>query len=104
MAKFIIPFVFAFYPTILIIETFDLFPFIWIVARTCFCIWLFSSALSGFDRQKLSIPEIIIRFAAAFAVLAVSPMIHIPAILVGLLMIFIDVRKPKPNTANEVTS
>jgi len=30
-------------------------------------------------------------------------MIHIPAILVGLLMIFIDVRKPKPNTANEVT-
>ena len=104
MAKFIIPFVFAFYPTILIIETFDLFPFIWIVARTCFCIWLFSSALSGFDRQKLSIPEIIIRFVAAFAVLAVSPMIHIPAILVGLLMIFIDVRKPKPNTANEVTS
>lgn len=103
MAKFIIPFVFAFYPTILIIETFDLFPFIWIVARTCFCIWLFSSALSGFDRQKLSIPEIIIRFVVAFAVLVVSPMVHIPAILVGLLMIFIDVRKPKSNSANEVT-
>ena len=104
MAKFIIPFVFAFYPTILIIETFDLFPFIWIVARTCFCIWLFSSALSGFDRQKLSVPEIIIRFVAAFAMLVVSPVVHIPAILFGLLLIFIDVRKAKPNTANEVTS
>lgn len=102
MAKFIIPFVFAFYPTLLIIETFDLFPFIWIVARTCFCIWLFSSALSAFDRRKLSIPEIIIRFVAAFAVLVVNPMIHIPAIFIGLLMIFIDVRKAKPITANEV--
>ena len=67
MAKFIIPFVFAFYPTILIIEEFSLLPFLWIVARTCFCIWLFSSALSGYDRRKLTIPEIITRFTAAFA-------------------------------------
>jgi len=39
MAKFIIPFVFAFYPTVLIIETFSLLPFIWIVLRTAptFC-------------------------------------------------------------------
>lgn len=92
MAKFIIPFVFAFYPTILIIEEFSLLPFVWIVARTCFCIWLFSSALSGYDRRKLTIPEIITRFTAAFALLAPSPAIHLPVILVGLGLIVWDFR------------
>jgi len=91
MAKFIIPFIFAFYPTILIIEEFSLLPFLWIVARTCFCIWLFSSALSGFDRRKLTPPEIGLRFVAAFACLATDPMIYLPAIAVGLALIAFDV-------------
>ena len=92
MAKFIIPFIFAFYPTILIIEEFSLLPFLWIVARTCFCIWLFSSALSGFDRRKLSLPEIVLRFGLAFACLATAPVIHLPAIALGLALIVFDVR------------
>lgn len=92
MAKFIIPFVFAFYPTILIIEEFSFLPFLWIVARTCFCIWLFSSALSAYDRRKLSIPEVFIRFVAAFAMLAPSAAIHLPAIVIGISMILWDVR------------
>ena len=92
MAKFIIPFVFAFYPTILIIEEFSMLPFLWIVARTCFCIWLFSSALSGYDRRKLSIPEIVVRFVVAFTMLVPSPAIHLPAILIGLALIAWDVR------------
>ncbi|MDP5218485.1 TRAP transporter fused permease subunit [Ruegeria sp. 2205SS24-7] len=90
MAKFIIPFVFAFYPTILVIEQFSLLPFLWIVARTCFCIWLFSSALSGFDRRKLTIPEIVVRFGTAFACLATDPLIQIPAIGIGLALVAYD--------------
>ncbi|WP_424831415.1 TRAP transporter permease [Ruegeria sp.] len=90
MAKFIIPFVFAFYPTILIIEQFSLLPFLWIVARTCFCIWLFSSALSGFDRRKLTIPEIVVRFGAAFACLATDPLIQVPAIGIGMALVAYD--------------
>ncbi|WP_299723416.1 TRAP transporter fused permease subunit [uncultured Tateyamaria sp.] len=96
MAKFIIPFIFAFYPTILIIEEFSLFPFLWIVARTCFCIWLFSSALSGFDRRKLSLPEIVLRFGIAFTCLATAPMIHLPAIAVGIALILFDLRAARP--------
>ena len=92
MAKFIIPFVFAFYPTILIVEEFSLLPFLWIVARTCFCIWLFSSALSGFDRRKLSAPEIVIRFVTAFTCLATDPIYHLPAVALGLALIAIDIR------------
>jgi len=92
MAKFIIPFVFAFYPTILIIEEFHLVAFIWIVLRTCFCIWLFSSALSGYDRRSLSVLEIVARFVVAFAMLATNPLIHIPAILTGAALIIYDRR------------
>lgn len=92
MAKFIIPFVFAFYPTILIVEYFSLLPFLWIVFRTCFCIWLFSSALSGFDLKKLTVVEIILRFVSAFSCLALSPVIHIPAVAVGCVLIFVHRR------------
>lgn len=93
MAKFIIPFVFAFYPTILIIEQFSLLPFIWIVLRTCLCIWLFSSALSAYDRTKLSLIEIVLRFVVAFAMLALDPLVHIPAIVLGVLLILFNFRR-----------
>ena len=97
MAKFLIPFIFAFYPTILIVETFDLFPFIWIVVRTCFCIWLFSSALSGFDRNRLTILEIVLRFCAALAVLALSPIVHVPAIAIGIVLVLFDWYRSRGN-------
>ncbi|WP_415404641.1 TRAP transporter permease [Tateyamaria sp. SN3-11] len=104
MAKFIIPFVFAFYPTILIIEEFSLLPFLWIVARTCFCIWLFSSALSGYDRRKLTVVEIAARFAIAFTMLATNPAIHLPAVVVGLALIAWDVRAARAPTPKAGTS
>ncbi len=93
MAKFIIPFVFAFYPTILIIEVFETVAFIWIVLRTCFCIWMFSSALSGYDRRALSKLEIVLRLVVAFLVLAISPSVHLPAIVIGILLLIFDRRQ-----------
>ncbi len=93
MAKFIIPFVFAFYPTVLIIEQFELTTFLSIVLRTCFCIWLFSSALSMFDRRRLSLAETVLRFVAAFAALAISPFIYVPAVVAGVLLILFDRRR-----------
>ena len=93
MAKFVIPFVFAFYPTVLIIEQFELFAFVSIVFRTCFCIWLFSSALSMFDRRRLSVVETVLRLVAAFAALAISPVIYLSAICAGLLLIIFDHHK-----------
>jgi len=93
MSKFIIPFIFAFYPTILIVEEFHLWPFVWIIVRTLFCIWLFSSALSAYDRGRLSWPEIILRFACAFAMLALSPVVQLPAIALGVALIAWDIRR-----------
>ncbi len=95
MAKFIIPFIFAFYPTLLIVEEFHLLTFVWILARTLFCIWLFSSALSAFDRGRLSWPEVVLRFLAAFAVLALDPVYYLPALALGVALILWDLRRGK---------
>ena len=104
MAKFIIPFVFAFYPTVLIIETFSLLPFIWIVLRTCLCIWLFSSALSGYDRRKLSLLEIALRLVAAFAALALPVAVHLPAVLIGIALLAFDWHRTRPTTQRPETA
>ena len=93
MAKFIIPFIFAFYPTILIIEVFDPVIFTGIVVRTLFCIWLFSSALSAYDRGKLTWPEVVLRFAAAFAVLFTDMTVYLPAAALGIALIAWDMRR-----------
>ncbi len=93
MAKFIIPFIFAFYPTLLIVEEFQLWTFIWIVARTMFCIWLFSSALSAYDRGKLTWLEVGLRFVAAFVLLAISPMFYLPALALGIALIAWDLKR-----------
>ncbi len=99
MAKFIIPFIFAFYPTVLIIEEFSLLPFLWIIARTCLCIWLFSSALSGFDLRKLTGVEIALRMFTAFGCLLISPLLHIPAIVLGIALILFDRKSSHSQTA-----
>lgn len=104
MAKFIIPFIFAFYPSILIIEQFNLLPFLWIIVRTCFCIWLFSSALSGYDRGKLTIAEIVLRFVAAFAMLALDPLVYLPALAVGVVLIAFDLRRLRQGQAAGIVS
>ncbi len=101
MSKFIIPFIFAFYPTILIVEEFQLGTFLWIVARTLLCIWLFSSALSVYDRGKLTWIEVILRFAAAFAILFLDPLIYGPAIALGIALIAWDIRRGETSTATK---
>ncbi len=99
MAKFIIPFIFAFYPTLLIVEQFDLLTFVWIFTRTLLCIWLFSSALSAYDRGKLTWLEVGLRFIAAFSLLALNPMIYLPALVLSVALILWD-QKRRPTSAN----
>ncbi len=98
MAKFIIPFIFAYYPSVLIVEQFHAGTFVWIIVRTLFCIWLFSSALSAFDRGRLSVVEVIFRFATAFALLATNPAIHLPAIAGGVALIAWDRIRVRTNS------
>jgi TRAP-type uncharacterized transport system fused permease subunit len=105
---FVIPFVFAFNPEILLIPAAVLNPeaanggtqylagydgtvhvagLIWILARLGLSLYLLSSALAAFDRFPLSLVEVILRILMAVLVFSGDVIIQLPAIGFGLLML-----------------
>ena len=86
-AKFIIPFAFAYYPTLLLVENFDLLSFISIILRLTLTIYLISSALSGYDRNRLNFASIAIRLILAGSCLLTPIEFHGPASVVTIIII-----------------
>ena len=106
IVMFVIPFVFAFYPELLLIEAavidpsttegaeikylpgydgqVDWGPLSWLLARMFLALYLLSSALAAFDRVKLALWECGIRLALAALVLAKDPMIQGAACVVAI--------------------
>lgn len=66
---FAIPFTFAFNPLLLTVEQagaeFSLLSWLWLLAKLVIGILLVASALSGFDKRALKLPEILVRLVAA---------------------------------------
>ena len=89
-AMFIVPFVFAFYPDILLVEEaggFEWGNLISICLRLLLCLWLLASAFSGFDALKLGWLEIVVRIALAAAVLYTDTLISSSAVVLGIALI-----------------
>ncbi|GGO83416.1 C4-dicarboxylate ABC transporter permease [Marinobacterium nitratireducens] len=67
---FIIPFIFAYNPLLLIVEqagaAFELMPWLWLIVKLALGIYLLATALTGFDRTKLRPFEIALRLGATF--------------------------------------
>ena len=88
LVKFVVPFVFAFYPVILIVEEsgtqFEWLPFLSIISRLLVVIYLVSSAVIGFDQRRLPIWEIIIRLTLGVLILITDPFIHWGATVVAI--------------------
>jgi len=107
---FTIPFVFAFYPEILLIEqaqiaqsldgssggksylpgydgTIDGPSLSWLLVRLVLALYLVASALTKFDSATLSTLEVIGRLLVAVLLLIKSPYICAPAFIVGIIMI-----------------
>ena len=89
---FVIPFIFAFYPELLLIDaakidpnsssgeflpgyegSISFFDMIWLLLRLSLALYLISSALAKFDRLTLSMPEVVIRIAAAILIIMSTP-------------------------------
>ena len=89
IVKFIVPFVFVFYPVLLIVDEsgFDLTVFVLTIFRVVVAIFTLSSALTGFDAKKLGWPEIILRVAAALSCLMLAPIIHWPATAICIALL-----------------
>ncbi len=83
LVKFIVPFIFAYYPVMLIVEEsgapFEVAGFVSIIARTLLVIYLVSSTVISFDHRSLPLWEMGVRLALAALVLYVDPLVHWPA-------------------------
>ena len=88
VAKCVIPFVFAYYPILLIVEesgvAFDTLSFTSIIIRLLLAIYLLASAVSAFDVRQLPVWEITSRIVLAGLVLYVEPTLHWPATVAAL--------------------
>ena len=78
IVKFLVPFIFVYYPVLLIVDEsgFSATEFVLTLLRVVVAIITLSSALAGFDKTKLSWPEVILRVVAAFGCLIVVPQVH----------------------------
>ena len=100
IVMFTIPFVFAFYPELLLIEQalidptsptnsplpgyengIDFVGLSWLLARLVFALYLVATALAKFDSKSLSFFEIGMRLTLALAILAKPQAIHFAAII-----------------------
>jgi TRAP-type uncharacterized transport system fused permease subunit len=98
IVMFAIPFVFAFYPEILLIDQALIDPasptgaplagyengvsfgsLLWLIARLMLALYLVASALAGFDVARLSFLWILIRLGAAVAILMRPEMVQFGA-------------------------
>ena len=114
IVMFVIPFVFAMYPEILLIEAavrdpsslpsaakylpgYDgqlyLGPLIWLLARLTLALYLLASALAAFDRKSLSAIEIAMRLALAALVMFKAVEVHAVATLVAVLLVSLHVTR-----------
>jgi len=104
IVMFTLPFVFAIYPELLIIEKAVLDPetglflagydgtinvgwLLFLFARIALALYLVSSALSAYDQKALSAVEIIFRLAIAVLILFKPMEMYGPAILIGIAVI-----------------
>lgn len=104
---FLVPFIFAFHPELLLIEAAVLNPdsnsadkyltgydgqihiagLLWLLTRLTLALYLISSALSRFDTKQLPWWEIGVRLVLATLVLSGTPMIYGPAVFAALGLI-----------------
>ena len=80
LVKFLVPFVFAFYPVVLLVEEsgtqFEWWSFLSIILRLMIVIYLVSSAVIGFDRRRLPAWEIAVRLVLGLLIILTDPLIH----------------------------
>jgi len=116
IVMFIIPFVFAMYPEILLIEaaildpnsspsaaqylpgydgTFYLGALIWLLVRLVVALYLLASALARYDARPLPVWETFLRLALALAVMLSNPVIHVPAFIAAIALVAIHMATSK---------
>lgn len=109
VVMFTIPFIFAIYPEILVIEaafidpksqageivylpgydgTVDWSALIGLLGRVIIALYLLASALAAFDKQRLATWEIVVRLTLAVLVMVTPSSVYIPACIASIILVF----------------
>lgn len=120
IVMFVIPFVFAIYPELLLIESAVLDPnalpsaaqylpgydgerhygaLSWLLLRLILALYLLASALAAFDRRSLSSLEIALRLGLALLILCKPVEIHLIAVIVAMSLLALHYAKNKTVTS-----
>lgn len=116
IVMFIIPFVFAMYPEILLIKAavldpasipsaeqyldgydgeLHLWPLVWLLLRLGVALYLIASALARFDKQPMAGWETLARLALALGVMMSNPNMHVGALLMAVALVVFHRRTRK---------
>jgi TRAP transporter 4TM/12TM fusion protein len=108
IVMFVIPFVFAIYPELLLIESAVLDPkslpsaaqylpgydgqvhiaaLLWLLVKLIVALYLLASALAGFDRKSLTAIEVALRLLVALLIMFKPAAIHLPALLAAVALL-----------------
>jgi TRAP transporter 4TM/12TM fusion protein len=117
IVMFVIPFVFAFYPELLLIKEaqldpssgaggflpgydgeIHLGPLAWLCARIALALYLLASVLARFDRRNMGAVEQGLRLLLALGVLMKTPVLYAPAIIFALAILFWHARTKRQTT------
>ena len=123
VVMFIIPYIFAFYPELLLIQEAQLDPnsttgaFLpgydgevhwgplgWLCARIALGLYFIGSCLAAFDRMRISVSEQIIRGLISLLVIWKLPEVYWVGIILGVIVLFWHARRSKNIKAEEPTS
>lgn len=87
LVGFIIPFIFVYEPSLLLVGSFEPVEFLRVTISLAVAIWLINTALIGFERQPLGMPERGIRAIVGAGLLVQIPMLQYGFILAAILLI-----------------
>ncbi len=106
IVMFVIPFVFAYYPELLLIPAAQIQPggsdagylpgydgsihwdsLMWLLARLMLSLYLLASVLSRFDRAPLSLVEMVVRLGLAAIVISATPMLYSAGVAAAVLLL-----------------
>ncbi len=91
LVGFIVPFVFIYEPSLLLVfDDFSFLAFLWVLGRLLLAIWLLSTAMSGFDGDRVGWPSRALRMVIGFAVILAYLEVQIAALVAGIAIITID--------------
>jgi hypothetical protein len=75
---------------LLVVGDFSPIDFLWVLARLCLTIWLFSTAFSGFEIGKIAAWSRLIRLVAGFTAIMTFPTLQFAGFIAGIAIIVID--------------